>query len=367
MKLRLIVTGGGTGGHVFPALEVARLAKAEGHEVIYLGSIRGQEMGACKRAAIPFRGFPSEPLYSLKSPKGWRAAINLLRATAKARGAVRKIEADAVFSTGGYSSAPVVSAARSLGVPFVLHEQNSVPGRSNLLSAKSAYLVATTFHSAAEHFQGCRVERTGLPVRQELREVAASRRLELDVTPMQVLVVGGSQGAATLNEAVLATATRMTGRDLRWTHVTGRAHFETIFPTFEKLGLKNICDVKSFLEGPAMAEAYSRASLVIARSGAGTLSELAAFRLPSVLVPYPSAHANHQFHNAKEIEGLGAAVTIEQAALHPSKLQDALEGWIDDSKRREAAQAALMDWDQPDAARRIVHILGEAANSRRRS
>jgi UDP-N-acetylglucosamine--N-acetylmuramyl-(pentapeptide) pyrophosphoryl-undecaprenol N-acetylglucosamine transferase len=365
--LRLIVTGGGTGGHVFPALEVARLAKAEGHDVLYLGSLRGQEKGACMRANIPFRGFPSEPLYSLKSPKGWRAAINLLRATVTARGVVRKISPDAVFSTGGYSSAPIVSAARSLGIPFVLHEQNSVPGRSNLLSAKAAFMVATTFHSAEQHFDGCRVERTGLPVRHELREVAASHRLGIDVSPMHVLVVGGSQGAASLNEAALATATRMTGRDLRWTHVTGRTHFETIFPTYEKLGIKSIYEVKSFLEGSAMAEAYARSSLVIARSGAGTLSELAAFRLPSVLVPYPSAHANHQFHNAKEIEELGAAVTIEQADLHPSKLQDALERWMDDSTRRERAQAVLMDWDQPDAAKRIVQLLGEAAASRRGS
>lgn len=359
--MRLIVTGGGTGGHVFPALEVARLAKAEGWNVLYLGSHRGQERRVCEKAGIPFRGFPSEPLYSLKSPKGWLAAANLLRATVSARGAVKKSKADVVFSTGGYSSAPIVTAARNIGLPYVIHEQNSVPGRSNLLAAKKAAYVATTFHTADRQFPDSRVVRTGLPVREELREIAASHQLLIDVHPLQILVVGGSQGAAALNEAALATATRMTERDLRWTHVTGKSHFEKIFPTYEKLGIGSIYEVKAFLDGPAMGQAYANASLVVGRSGAGTLSELAAFRLPSVLVPFPSAYANHQLFNAKEFEEMGAAVVVPQDVLHPAKLQEALSEWIDSPSRRERAQQALLEWDQPDAARSILELVGKAA------
>lgn len=363
--MRLVVTGGGTGGHVFPALEVARLAKAEGHDVLYLGSLRGQEGRACERAAIAFRGFPSEPLYSLKTPRGWRAMSRLLWAVVKARKVLKASRPHAVFSTGGYSSAPVVSAARAMGIPYVVHEQNSVPGRSNLLVAKKAASVATTFHAAAQHFEGCHVVRTGLPVREELRILAAAQKLDIDPRPLNVLVVGGSQGAAALNEAALATAKRLTNYDLRWVHVTGKAHFETIFSTYEKLGIGSIYEVKSFLEGTAMGEAYAAANIVIGRSGAGTLSELAAFRIPSVLVPYPLAHAQHQLHNAREFEQLGAAVLLEQESLHPTKLQEAMEHWLTAPELREKAQSALVEWDQPDAARRILELVGAAATKKK--
>jgi len=359
--VRIIVTGGGTGGHVFPALEVARLARAEGWDVLYLGSNRGQERRACEKADIPFRGFPSEPLYSLKKPRGWLAAVNLFRATAGARPTVRKFNADAVFSTGGYSSAPIVTAARTLGVSYVLHEQNSIPGRSNVMAAKKAKFVATTFHSSESHFPDSHVVRTGLPVRDELRQIALSHHLMIDVNPLNILVVGGSQGAAALNEVALATATRMTSRDLRWTHLTGKSHFEKVFPSYEKMGIGNIYEMKAFLDGAAMGEAYAQANLVVGRSGAGTLSELAAFRLPSVLIPYPKAFANHQFYNAHEFEQMGAAVVLTQDVLHPSKLEEALAGWIDAPTRRDEAQQALLRWDRPDASKRILELVEKAA------
>lgn len=354
--MKLIVTGGGTGGHVFPALEVARAATAQDMDVLYMGSHRGQEQGACRRADVPFVGFPSEPVYSVRSWRGWRALANLLRATFQARTVLKKTRPDRVFSTGGYSSAPIVRAARSLGIPYVLHEQNATPGRSNLMAARHATVIATTFHAAEEHFAGCKVVRTGLPVRQELRERALERKLHMDAYPLRVLVVGGSQGAAAINEAALGVATRIT-RDLHWTHVTGKKHFESIFQTYEKLGIGNIYEVKAFLEGTEMADAYAEASLVVGRSGAGTLSELAAFGLPSALVPYPHAHANHQFHNAKEFESMGAAVLIEQDELQPSNLEEALLKWIDVAAARDSAREALSAWDVPDSADRILKLL----------
>lgn len=354
--MKLIVTGGGTGGHVFPALEVARLATQKGADVLYMGSHRGQEQGICRKADVPFVGFPSEPVYSVRSVRGWMALANLLRAMFQARGVLKRVRPDVVFSTGGYSSAPVVRAARSLGIPYVLHEQNAAPGRSNLMAARNARAIATTFHAAADHFDGCCVERTGLPVRQELRERTLDRRLLMDAYPLRVLVVGGSQGAAAINETSLGVAARAV-RDLRWLHLTGKKHFETIFQTYEKLGIGNIYTVKAFLEGAEMAEAYAEASLVVGRSGAGTLSELAAFGLPSVLVPYPHAQANHQLHNAREFEAMGAAVVIEQGDLQPANLEEALLKWIDVSAARDSAREALGKWDVPDAAERILELL----------
>ena len=198
-------------------------------------------------------------------------------------------------------------------------------------------------------------------MREELREIAANHRLLIDAIPLGILVVGGSQGAAALNESSIATAARMTNGQLKWVHVTGRSHFETIFPTYEKLGISSIYEMKSFLEGAAMGDAYRNASVVVGRSGAGTLSELAAFRLPSVLVPYPASYANHQYHNAEEFAEIGAAVLVPQDLLHPSKLEEALTEWIDAPSKREKARLALEEWDQPDAARNILNLVNNAA------
>jgi len=358
--LKLVVTGGGTGGHVYPALEVARQAREEGSDVLYLGSLRGQEQSACAKAGFRFLGFPSEPLYSVKSPKILKSLWNMSRAMLAAQRAMKQDRPDAVFSTGGYSSAPVVRAAMMLHIPIVLHEQNAVPGRSNRMMAKHAHAVATTFHAAASHFPNSRVVRTGLPVRSELRQAAMARNLTMDAYPMRVLVVGGSQGAASINEAALQAATRMT-KDLKWIHVTGKKHFETIYHTYEKLGLSSIYEVKAFLEGSEMAAAYSEASIVIGRSGAGTLSELAAFGLPSILIPYPHSHANHQHENAMEFAGIGAATVIPQTNLGPAKLEEALLSWIESSSARVSAQEALSGWDRPDASDAIIRLLIEAA------
>lgn len=354
--MRLVVTGGGTGGHVYPALEVARVAIAKGAEVSYFGSLRGQEVSLCRKLDLPFMGFGSEPVYSIKTPKGWRAIARLVRATADAHRALGKARPDVIFSTGGYSSAPIVRAAAMRNIPYVVHEQNAVPGRSNRLASKRARAVATTFHAASQHFPGAHVVRTGLPIRNDLRQKAVERRLPMNAYPLRILVVGGSQGAAAINEAAIAVAARAV-RDLRWLHLTGPKHFEMMFQTYEKLGIGSIYQVKAFLEGTEMAEAYADTSVVIGRAGAGTISELAAFGIPSVLVPYPHAQANHQLHNAREIESIGAAIVMEQGDLEPASLETALLKWIDVGAARESAREALSGWDVPDAADRIWNLL----------
>lgn len=151
--MRIVVTGGGTGGHVYPALEVARLSRELGHEIVYLGSQRGQEAVVCKRENILFHGFPSQPLYSLTSPAGWKAAAAILKSRMMAKAALRAARPSVVFSTGGYSAGPVVSAARSLKIPYMLHEANSAPGRSNLLFAKEAFVVGTVFETPKQIFR----------------------------------------------------------------------------------------------------------------------------------------------------------------------------------------------------------------------
>lgn len=343
-----MVTGGGTGGHVFPAIEVARTLQDLGESVSYLGSLRGQESGVCERFGIRFQGFASEPLYSLRTVRGLKAAIRLLRAQVAATRYLRPNPPRMVFSTGGYASAPVVAAARKLGIPYVLHEQNSVPGRTNRMLSRKAVAVATVFHATAEHFPVAKVIRTGMPVRREIRLAASD-----PVDPPLVLVMGGSQGATALNESAVKAAQ---GIGWQWLHVAGPAHFDSVRACAPSVDYR----VEAFLQVGEMAKALAECSVAFCRSGAGTIAELAARRVPSVLVPYPHAFGDHQRFNAQEIAALGGATVLEQSALSDESVQGAIRFWFD-GENRQSAVDALAEWDVPDATERLVALVRNSA------
>jgi UDP-N-acetylglucosamine--N-acetylmuramyl-(pentapeptide) pyrophosphoryl-undecaprenol N-acetylglucosamine transferase len=364
--MRIVVTGGGTGGHVYPAIEVAKAARDRGWEVCYFGSHRGQEGKICKDEGFDFQGFPSEPIYSIKSIKGLKAAGNIWRATQLAKKCLVAYRPQAVFSTGGYSSAPVVSAAKALGIPYVIHEQNTVPGRTNHYLAKRAYAVATTFFEAEKAFPGIKVVRTGMPVRRQLRS-GAQGQLFGHETPHDkplILVMGGSQGAVVLNEAAMSCAMRMSRTGAHWLTVAGTKNYDAMHSSLQKLAIGNEFDLRAYLDGDEMANALFKASVVVCRSG-GSLAELAVFRKPSVLVPFPSAMGNHQYYNAKEFADMGAALILEQKDLEPALLEARILAWLDDPLVYENAQRALAAWDVPDAVDRILNLLAEAAASSR--
>ncbi len=363
--MKIVITGGGTGGHVYPALEIAKAAREAGHEVLYLGSIRGQEGKLCRDNGFDFRGYPSEPIYSFKSPKGWRAFVNIWRASAMARKELKQWGADVVFSTGGYSSAAVVQGAKEARVPYVIHEQNTVPGRTNKIFSKHAFAVATTFKTGHQHFDGVRVERTGMPIRRELRSGAQGSLFGHQVpdTKPLVLVMGGSQGAVVLNESAMATATRMAGAGVHWLTVAGVKNYDGMLQSLPKFAIGEEFDIRAYLSGEEMASALFRASIVVCRSG-GSLAELAVFRKPSILVPLPIAMGNHQFHNAQEFVDMGAAMMLEQKDLSPSTLEARVRAWIEGKEAYAQAQQALADWDVPDSVDRILRLVVEAGSSR---
>ncbi len=342
-SLKLVLTGGGTGGHIYPALEVGRLMAERGASLRYLGSRRGQESAACARLDIPYEGFGSEPLWSLKTPRGWRAVARLARATRDAKRSLRNDRPDAVFSTGGYSAAPIMAAARSLGVPYVVHEGNSIPGRTTRMFAPAASAVGCTFRATEGRLPGA--IRTGHPIRRELREAAVHRK----ETPL-VVVVGGSQGARFLNEGVPFAARGIEG--LSWLHATGPAGYDEFrdraFAGYE---------IVPYIEADRLAQAYAHARLAVARSGS-TLAEFAAFRLPSVLVPLPTRADDHQRFNALEFEALGAATLVDQDG---GDLAGAIRAWVEDDIRREKAKRALAEWDIPDATDRLADIIERSA------
>lgn len=329
--------------------------------MLYVGSLRGQEGRACERAGIAFEGLRSEPLYSLRTPRGWRSAWRLLAARGGAGRILRAFKPHAVFSTGGYASSPVVAAARGAKVPYVLHEANTVPGRVNRMYASGAKAVATVFRTGGENFKGARVVRTGMPIRRELRLGAQGSFGFAQTLPADrhiILAMGGSQGAAALNDVVLATATRAAGKTLQWLHVTGPAHFERTLDGARKLAVTSHYEVRAFLEAEEMAAALFGCVMAVSRAG-GSLAELAAFRKPSVLVPLPSAMGDHQRKNAEEFEAMGAASVIPQRELTPAVLERELGTWICEPEQRARASAALANWDIEDASQRIINLIEE--------
>lgn len=344
--MRLVVTGGGTGGHVFPAIEVAQSARARGADVAYFGSLRGQEGQTSQVAGIEFRGFPAQPLWSLKTLRGWKSAIGLLKASAAARQAMATHRPDVVFSTGGYSAAPIMYAARKLGVPLVIHEQNSIPGRSNRIFAKVAASVGVTFHRSLRVF-GASATRVGLPVRKELVAMAAGIRERT-----HVVVVGGSQGA----QAVNAVAARAADSDAPhpWIHATGPSNFDAEAAAKARPGYR----VEPYLDVAQMGGALASAAVVLGRAGASTMTEIAWFGLPSILVPLPSAMDDHQTENAREFEALGIATLLPQSEATPERVLDLVRHWREADP--VAIQAKCAEWIVPDSTERILAMLDAA-------
>ncbi|MBS1718419.1 MAG: UDP-N-acetylglucosamine--N-acetylmuramyl-(pentapeptide) pyrophosphoryl-undecaprenol N-acetylglucosamine transferase [Armatimonadetes bacterium] len=349
----MIVTGGGTGGHVYPAIEVGKRAASAGWRVAYAGSLRGLEGKASTALGWPFFGFNTGPVYSLRTLAGMKGAVQYAQALAATSKMLRKEKPDVVFSTGGYAAGPVVESARKLGIPYVLLEANSVPGRSISRFAQQAVAVATVFRGAEQHFPGCRVERTGLPIRDALRELAAQPAEQ----KRQVLVVGGSRGSVFLNETVPEAFDE--SMDAEWLHVSGPDHFEA---TRVRAEGKRGYTVAPFLEAEAMAKAYKESMVVVARSGS-SLAELALFGIPGVLIPLPTSAGDHQLHNAEEFAAMKAATLLRQSEATPQAIRGAVLKWLDDESERKAAALALKEFDVPDATERIWQLVQAGARA----
>ena len=298
------------------------------------------------------------------SIKGIQSILALMKATKEAQVALEVARPDAVFSTGGYASAPVVTAAKRLKIPYVLHEQNTIPGRTNRLLSRSAFAIATVFESSSFWFPDCRILRTGMPIRKQLRASAQGTlpfNQNQDHSAPIVLVMGGSQGSMALNDLALATAVRMAKTEVQWLHVAGLSHFESTMDSLKKLAVNSNYSIKAYLDAEEMATALFSCSIAVCRSGAGTLAELAAFRKPSILVPFPQAFADHQRFNAIEFEKMGAADMLLQNDAVAGTIEPRIHKWLNDIEARKHAEKEMAKWDIPDSVERILGLISESS------
>jgi len=364
---RVLVMAGGTGGHVYPALAVAQNLRNDGWLVDWVGTDRGLEANV-----VPAQGFELHtlPMRGLRG-KGVIAQVEgfvlLIAALFAALQLVWRLKPNVALGMGGYASGPAGLACVLLRVPLVIHEQNSVAGTTNRLLAPLATRILCGLPNAFD--QSAKVELVGNPVRREiLQRGEQGRDFPVAFTadrPLQLLVIGGSLGSAPLNtlvpEAVHALYADGRGAQLHIRHQCGAQHLEATLAAYGKLPTDRI-DVSRFIDD--MADAYLWADLVVCRSGALTVSELAVTGSPSMLVPLPHAIDDHQTHNAKALSAEGAGQLLPQRELTAEKLARFISGYLDLPSRLGAMSKAARALARPNATERVADVIAEVARGR---
>jgi UDP-N-acetylglucosamine--N-acetylmuramyl-(pentapeptide) pyrophosphoryl-undecaprenol N-acetylglucosamine transferase len=337
---------GGTGGHLFPGLAVAGQLKQRGCDVALLISPKDVDQQAVKSASG--MDIFTLPAVGLQNRNYFAFAGSFVKSFFAARKIFKNRRPAAVLAMGGFTSAPPVFAAKDTGIKTFLHESNTIPGRANRLLSRFVDEAFVGFPETAARLKTRKTTTTGTPVRPQFQpRDAAECRIALGLEPNcpMILVVGGSQGAHGLNGMILSA--------LQFLHLTGANDFEKVEATYAARGIKAV--IKPFLA--EMDVALGAATAAVSRAGASSLAEIAAMRLPSLLVPFPAAADNHQFFNASAFEKTGAALLLEQKNSTPEKVAAILLELVENETTRSKMQAALAQWHAPKAAEQIADVI----------
>jgi UDP-N-acetylglucosamine--N-acetylmuramyl-(pentapeptide) pyrophosphoryl-undecaprenol N-acetylglucosamine transferase len=350
----IAIACGGTGGHLFPGLAVAEQLQKRGCTVALLISPKDVDQQAVKST----RGMEifTLPAIALQNKNYFSFALSFWKSFRASQRIFKKHKPDAVLAMGGFTSAPPVLAARKFGVKTFLHESNTIPGRANRLFARFVDEAFVGFPESAVRLRAKKVSVTGTPVRSQFQPCdSAACRTQLGLEPNcpTVLVVGGSQGASGLNDMILSVLPLLAEKNWKWLHLAGANDFERVKAAYAAHGIRAI--VKSFLA--EMDLALGAATVAVSRSGASSLAEIAAMRLPTLLVPYPTAADNHQFFNARAFEKTSAAYLLEQKDSTPEKVANILRELIEEPAARGKITAALAQWHAPKAAEQIAENI----------
>jgi UDP-N-acetylglucosamine--N-acetylmuramyl-(pentapeptide) pyrophosphoryl-undecaprenol N-acetylglucosamine transferase len=352
--MRAILAGGGTGGHVIPALAIAHeLKNLFDAEVRFVGTARGIE-----NRLVPAAGFGLDlieigALKKVSLATRLKTVFALPSAILQARRILAGFRPDVVVGVGGYASGPVMIAAAMLSIPMVSFEPNVVPGLANRVAAPLVTAAAVHFQETCRYFRRCRV--TGVPVRSQFFEAAPKEANE----PSTLLVFGGSQGAHAINQAVIASLPLLQARcpGLRIIHQTGEKDYLVASTAY--LNSDIAAEVSPFID--EMPHAFARADLVLCRSGASTVAEITAAGKPAIFVPFPHAADDHQRRNAEALVRAGAALMIVESELTPQLLEVTIGSLLGDRARLASMSAAAKKLSHPHAAREIAVMAARLA------
>lgn len=356
---RIILTTGGTGGHVFPALAVAEEIKRLYPEarILFMGGQYGKEAIWANKAGLEFIGLPVRGMVG-RGLKAIAAALNMLCAVGQAVKVIREFKPDVVAGFGGYAAFAGVMAGALCRRPVLIHEQNAVPGVSNKILGKVADRVCISMPESAGYFAARKVVSTGNPVRSGIAASGAARAFG---RTRRLLVVGGSQGARAINEAVLRALPAFKGAGVEIWHQTGEMDLEMVRGAYAAADFDLAkARVEPFISD--MAEAYGWADLGLMRSGASSVAELAVAGLPALLIPFPFATHNHQVHNARFLSEAGAAILVEQKDICGIDLGARLIALLSDIEGLRRMSAACAALGESEAARRVLGVMREISS-----
>ena len=336
--LRVIISGGGTGGHIFPAVSIANALKKQHPEaeILFVGALGRMEMQRVPAAGYKIEGLPVRGLYRpLWNPKNIGVMMDFLKSKKMVKKILQNFKPQVAVGVGGYASAPTLNAAYSMGIPCLIQEQNSYAGVTNKSLAKKAKVVCVAYSGMARFFPAEKILMTGNPVRQNLLDNKISKedaRESFGLAPDKktVLIVGGSLGARTINESVLAHLEEIRKSDVQFIWQTGKYYSQHIAEELSKVEPVENLKVMDFIS--SMDNAYAAADIVVSRAGASSISELCLLGKPCILVPSPNVAEDHQRKNAMALSGRGAAILVKDKDAKDELIGVALKTVMDDLK-----------------------------------
>ena len=361
-ELRIIISGGGTGGHIFPAVSIANEIKAKRPDakILFVGAEGRMEMQRVPAAGYEIKGLPIAGFDRKNLLKNVPVLFKILKSRRLARRIVKDFRPQVAVGVGGYASGPTLNVAESMHIPTVLQEQNSYAGVTNKLLAKHASQICVAYEGMERFFPADKILLTGNPVRQNLLQSAPAREdavKTFGLVPRKktVLIIGGSLGARTINESVLGHLTLIKQQnDVQFIWQTGKYYSDEINAELQRRGCPDNLLVKDFISD--MAAAYSAADLVISRAGAGSISEFCLLGKPVILVPSPNVAEDHQTKNALALVQKSAALMVTDADARRALLPLAVNT-VTDVLRLEDLSRQICKWAKPNAASDIADVV----------
>ncbi|MGY4689734.1 undecaprenyldiphospho-muramoylpentapeptide beta-N-acetylglucosaminyltransferase [Salibacterium sp. K-3] len=358
--MKIVVTGGGTGGHIYPALALIKEIKRQypDSECLYIGTEHGLESDIVPRAGIRFETITISGFQRRLTWKNARTIWRFWRGTKKAGQMLTSFGADIVVGTGGYVAGPVVFAASKLGIPSLIHEQNSIPGLTNKFLSRFVDKVAVSFEDSAAYFPASKVCWTGNPRASEVvMEISDNPlpALGLDKDKKTVVIVGGSRGARPINEAFIEALPEAGNKKWQYLYITGSVHYDKVTEEAEKAGSPDNVVIQPFIHN--MPDVLAFTDVLISRAGATTLAEITALGVPSILVPSPYVTNNHQEKNAESLKRAGGAIVRREDEWDAAALIQDTDAILSDQTKWETMHNAAKTLAAPDAAADIWSIM----------
>lgn len=361
--MNILVTGGGTGGHIYPALAFVNYMKKQDptHQFFYIGAKRGLETEIVPKEGIPFEALEIQGFRRKLSVENLKTIQLFVKSIRRAKKILKEFQPDVVIGTGGYVSGAVVYAAAKMGIPTIIHEQNSVPGVTNKFLSRYVSKIAISLPDAAEYFPENKVTLVGNPRGQEIVDVPKSDILaEFDLDPQKptVLIFGGSQGALKINEAFVAALPSLAEKEYQILYASGSRYFEQLQKAIDatKMDLTNI-SVRPYIS--QMPQVMANVDLLVGRAGATSIAEFTALGLPAILIPSPFVTNDHQTKNAQSLVKAGAVEMIADTELTGERLVEVLDRIMSDKVKLQQMVAASKGQGITDASTRLELLINE--------